>query len=142
MALGVLTQPQVPQQQPIAYLSRELHIISHRWLHCLTVIGRTALLTPEALELTNYVTQLSAFQQALIELQELTPDPAPASSKHLFEPRTEVLIKTLGSGGQSLEPFWEGSYQVIISFPTAVKVPRIDSWVHHTQVKRWHPDQN
>ena len=111
------------------------------------IYGRPFLLTdiaidPEGLELTNYVTQLSAFQQALIELQELTPDPAPASSKHLFEPRTEVLIKTLGSGGQSLEPFWEGSYQVILSFPTAVKVPRIDSWVHHTQVKRWHPDQN
>ena len=31
---------------------------------------------PEALELTNYVTQLSAFQQALTELQETTPDPA------------------------------------------------------------------
>ena len=53
IALGVLTQPQVPQQQPIAYLSRELDIISHRWLHCLTVIGRTALLTPEALKIIN-----------------------------------------------------------------------------------------
>ena len=31
---------------------------------------------PEALELTNYVTQLSAFQQALTELQETTPAPA------------------------------------------------------------------
>ena len=37
---------------------------------------------PEALELTNYVTQLSAFQQALTELQEMTPDPASDSSKH------------------------------------------------------------
>ena len=48
---------------------------------------------PEALELTNYVTQLSAFQQALTELQETTPDPASESSKPLFEPGTEVLIK-------------------------------------------------
>ena len=30
---------------------------------------------PEALELTSYVTQLSAFQQALTELREMTPDP-------------------------------------------------------------------
>ena len=30
---------------------------------------------PEALELTNHVTQLSAFQQALTELWEMTPDP-------------------------------------------------------------------
>ena len=86
---------------------------------------------PEALELTNYVTQLSAFQQALTELRE-TPDPASESSKPLFEPGTEVLIKTLGSGDSSLEPLWEGPYQVILSSPTAVKVPGIDSWVHHT----------
>ena len=57
---------------------------------------------PEALELTIYVTQLSAFQQALTELWEMTPDPASESSKPLFEPETEVLIKTLGSGGPSL----------------------------------------
>ena len=56
----------------------------------------------EGLELTNYVTQLSAFQQTLTELQEMTPDPASESSKPLFEPGTEVLIKTLGSGGPSL----------------------------------------
>ena len=87
---------------------------------------------PEALELTNYVTQLSAFQQALTELQETTPDPASESSKPLFEPGTEVLIKTLGSGGPSLKPIWEGPYQVVLSSFTAVKVPGIYSWVHHT----------
>jgi len=87
---------------------------------------------PEALELTNYAPQFSAFQQALTELQEITPDPASESSKPLFEPGTEVLINTLGSEGQSLEPLWEGPYQVILSTPTAVKVPGIDSWVHHS----------
>ena len=91
---------------------------------------------PEALEL------LSAFQQALTELWEMTPDPASESSKPLFEPRTGVLIKTLGSWGPSLEPLWEGPYQVILSSPTAINVPGIDSWVHHTRVKRWHPHQN
>ena len=97
---------------------------------------------PEALKLTSYVTQLSAFQQALTRLWEMTPDPASGSNKPLFEPGTEVLIKTLRSGGPSLKPLWEGPYQVILSSPTAVKVPKIDSWVHHTRVKRWHPDQN
>ena len=67
---------------------------------------------PEALELTSYVTQLSAFQQALTELRETTPDPASESSKPLFEPGTKVFIKTLGSGGPSLEPLWEGPYQM------------------------------
>ena len=111
------------------------------------IYGRSFLRTdividPEALKLASYVTQLSAFQQALTELQETTADPASESSKPLFEPGTEVLVKTLGSGGPSLEPLWEQPYQVILSSPTAVKVPGIDSWVHHTRVKRWHPDQN
>ena len=86
----------------------------------------------EALGLTSYVTQLSAFQQALTELWETTPDPTSKSNKPLFEPKTEVLIKTLGSGGPSLDPLWEGPYQVILSFPTAVKVPGIDLCLHHT----------
>ena len=90
----------------------------------------------------NYVTQLSAFQQALTKLPEMTPDPVSESSKPLFEPGTEILIKALGFGGPPLEPLWEGPYQAILSSPTAVKVPGNDSWVHHTRVKRWHPDQN
>ena len=53
MALGVLTQPRGPHPQPIAYLSRELDVISCGWLHCLRVIGATALLTPEALKIIN-----------------------------------------------------------------------------------------
>ena len=101
------------------------------------IYGRPILCTdividPEALELTSYVTQLSAFQQALTELREMTPDSASESSKPLFEPGTEVLIKTLEYGGQSLEPLWEGPYQVILSSPTAVKVSGIGSWVHRT----------
>ena len=68
---------------------------------------------PEALELTNYVTQLSAFQQALTEPREMTPDAASESSKPLFEPGTEVLIKTLWSWCPSLKPLWLGPYQVI-----------------------------
>ena len=101
------------------------------------VYGRPFLCTdividPEALELTSYVTQLSALQQALTELRETTPDPASESSKPLFEQGTEFLIKTLWSGGLSPECLWEGPYQVILSSLTAVKMPGIDSWVHHT----------
>ena len=63
------------------------------------IYGRPFLCTdividPEDLELNSYVTQLSVFQQALTELPEMTPDPASKSSKPLFEPGTEVLIKT------------------------------------------------
>ena len=79
-------------------------------------------IAPEALELTSYITQLSAFQQVLTELREMTPDPTSESSKPLFERGTEILIKTLVSGGPSLEPLSEYPYQVILSSPTAVKV--------------------
>ena len=111
------------------------------------IYGRPFLCTdividPEALELTSYVTQLSAFQQALTELWETTPDPASESNKPLSEPGTEVLIRTLESGDPSLEPLWEGPYQVILSSSIAVKVPGIDLWVHHTRVKRWHSGRN
>ena len=54
---------------------------------------------PEALELTSYVTQLSAFQQAIAELWEVIPDPVFESSKPLFEPGTKVLIKNIGICG-------------------------------------------
>ena len=59
---------------------------------------------PEALELTSYETQLSAFQQALTELWETTPDPASESSKPIFEPGTKVLIKTLGLAAHPSSP--------------------------------------
>ena len=75
---------------------------------------------PEALELTNYVTQLSAFQQALTELWE-TPDPASESNKPLFEPGTEVLIKTLGSGGPSLEPSGKALTKLFFLLPQLSK---------------------
>ena len=53
MALGDLTQPRGPHQQTIAYLSRELDVVSRGWSHCLRVIAVTALLTPEALKIIN-----------------------------------------------------------------------------------------
>ena len=53
MAVGVLTQPRGPHQQPIAYLSRELDVVSRGWPHCLRVIAAAALLAPEALKTIN-----------------------------------------------------------------------------------------
>ena len=53
MALGVLTQPRGPHQQPTAYLRRELDVISRGWPQCLRLIGAAALLAPEALKIIN-----------------------------------------------------------------------------------------
>ena len=90
------------------------------------IYGRPFLCTdividPEALEFTSYVTQLSAFQQALAEFWETTPDPASESSKPLFEPGTEVLIKTWGSGGPSLEPSGKAVTRLFFLLPQLSK---------------------
>ena len=53
MALGVLTKSGGPHQQPIAYPSRELDVISRRWPHCLRLTGAVALLALEALKIIN-----------------------------------------------------------------------------------------
>ena len=53
MALGIFTQAQGPHQQPTAYLSRKLDVISRGWPHCLRVIGAVALLAPEALKIMD-----------------------------------------------------------------------------------------
>ena len=80
------------------------------WIYGKPFLHTDIVIDPEALKLTSYVTQLSAFQQTLTKLREMIPAPASESNKALFEPRTKVLIKTLGSGGPSLEPLWEGPY--------------------------------
>ena len=53
MGLGVLTQLRGPHQQPIAYLGRELDVISRGWPHYLRVIEAMGLLAPEALKIIN-----------------------------------------------------------------------------------------
>ena len=53
VVLEVLTQPPGPHQQPIAYLSRELDVVSPGWLHSLRVVGAAALLAPGALRTIN-----------------------------------------------------------------------------------------
>ena len=53
MALGVLTQPRRPHQQPIVNLRRELDVVSRGWPHCLRVFRAVVLLAPEALKIIN-----------------------------------------------------------------------------------------
>ena len=57
----------------------------------------------------------------------------------LHAPGTHVLIKVWkdGSPKTQLQPTWKGPYPVILSTPTAVKVPGHDSWTHYSQVKPW-----
>ena len=76
---------------------------------------------PEALELTSYVSQLSAFQQAITELWETTPDLASESSKPLFEPGTEVLINHWGLGAHPLSPSGKAVTRLFFLLPQLSK---------------------
>ena len=68
-------------------------------------------------------------------------EPAPKDSKEppLYDPGSQVLIKVWkdGSPKAQLQPTWKGPYPVILSTPTAVKVPGHNSWIHYSQVKPW-----
>ena len=54
---------------------------------------------PKALELTNYVTQLLAFQQTLQELWEVTLDPASESNNAVWAMNQDSDNKDIGTWG-------------------------------------------
>ena len=64
-------------------------------------------------------------------------DPKDSKESPLYVPGTQVLIKVWkhGSPTVQLQPTWKGPYPIILSNPTAVKVPGHDSWIHYSQVK-------
>ena len=66
-------------------------------------------------------------------------DPKDSKKPPLYAPGTQVLIKVWkdGSPKAQLQPTSKGPYSVILSTPTEVKVPELDSWIHYSWVKPW-----
>ena len=56
-----------------------------------------------------------------MELQEVTPDPASKLSKSLFEPGTEVLTKSLGSGANLSRPSGKALARLFFLLPQLSK---------------------
>ena len=81
---------------------------------------------------------IGQFQQD-ISLWGVNQDPKDSKESPLNAPGTQVLTKVWkdGSPKPQLQPTWEGPYPVILSTPTAVKVPGDNSWIHYSQVKPW-----
>ena len=93
-------------------------------------------LDPEAQSLWSYTMATGQFQQN-IRLWGVDQDPKDSKEPPPYAPGTQVLIKVWkdGSPKAQLQPTWKGSYPVILSMPTAIKVPGHDSWIYYSQVK-------
>ena len=95
-------------------------------------------LYPEVQTLQSYTMAIGQFQQD-ISLWGVNQDPKDSKESPLNAPGTQVLTKVWkdGSPKPQFQPTWEGPYPVILSTPTAVKVPGDNSWIHYSQVKPW-----
>ena len=67
----------------------------------------------------------------------MNQEPKDSKEPPLYDPGTQVLIKVWKdeSPKAQLQPTWKVPYPVILSTPTAVKVPGHDSWIHYSRVK-------
>ena len=88
---------------------------------------------PEAQTLQSYTMATGQFQQD-IHLWGVNQDPKDSKESPL--PGTQVLIKVWKDVSQKaqLQPTWKDPYPVILSIPTAVKVPEHDFWIHYSWV--------
>lgn len=57
---------------------------------------------------------------------------------HPFHPEDRVLLKTWKEQGpeNQLAEKWTGPYDVLLITHTALKLPRVTPWIHHTPVKQ------
>ena len=90
-------------------------------------------LDPEAQTLRSQAMAIGQFQQdiCLLGVNQHTKD---SKEPPLYALGARVLIKVWkdGSPKAQLQPTWKGPYPVILSIPTAVKVPGHDSQIHYS----------
>ena len=90
-------------------------------------------LDPEVQTLRSYTKTNGQFQQD-VHLWDINQHSKDSKESPLYAPGAQVLIEVWkdGSPKAQLQPTWKGPYPVIVSTPTAVKVPGHDSWIHYS----------
>ena len=53
---------------------------------------------------------------------------------HNVQPGDDIYVKSLAE--KTLEPQWEGPFQVLLTSYTAVKIKEQHAWIHHTRIKK------
>ena len=90
-------------------------------------------LDSEAQTLWSYTMAIGQFQQD-IRLWGVNQDTKDSKESPPYAPGTQVLIKIWKDGSPKAQhqPTWKDPYSVILSTPTAVRVPGHDSWIHYS----------
>ncbi|KAK4810641.1 hypothetical protein QYF61_007378 [Mycteria americana] len=101
-----------------------------KWVDILPVALMRVQITPRVRE------GASPFE--ILYLNQKTPIPLD-TPVHPFQPGETVYVRTWKD--EPLKEKWKGPYTVLLKTYTAVKVNRIDSWIHYTRVKKA-PDQD
>ena len=89
------------------------------------------------LGIQSHGNKLSMFQQTCRQFGLKPHSPSP-QSPILYQPGEKSFRTWMdGSASSQLDPVWKGPLSDLLSSPTAIKVPGIVNWIHHSRVKPW-----
>ena len=102
-------------------------------LHGRAFLTNVFLSDPETDVQIKNITALAQCQQ---QLQQPSNKPTREKGPIIYQPGDLVLVKTLPTNSPSVNKIWEGPYPVILLTPNAVKVLGLESWIHHSHIKK------